>query len=83
MLPGYSGMTMDLVQNALQPAADSVSAQMEQMMSEIQNNPDPSPTDMAIFQANMQVYTSIIEMNSSITESLGSMMKQVATNIGN
>ena len=83
MLPAYSEMTMDMVQDALNPAADVVSAQLQTQMTALESNPDPSPTDLAIFQANMQIYTSIMEMNSSVTESMGSMMKQIATNIGN
>lgn len=77
-----SNFTMESMVDNLMPGAISISDQMMQSLAVIQQNPNPSPTDLAAFQAQMQLYSSIIEMMSSITQDMGSVMKQIATNIG-
>jgi hypothetical protein len=51
-------------------------------LDSLQNNPNPSQQDLIIFQANMQLWSNMISMESSITKVYGDTMKQVVNNMG-
>lgn len=77
-----SNFTLDSVTtqlgNALQPEEMNLNAELQQL----QSNPNPSQQDLVIFQATMQIWTNLIQMESSIVKVYGDTMKQVVTNMG-
>lgn len=78
----YSAFTMETVGQA---CGDGI-AQLEQSLSasltQIQNNPNPSMSQLATFQANLQLWSGMIQMESSIVKNYGDTMKQVVSNMG-
>ena len=63
-------------------STSSVEQQMNQALQALQSNPAPSPNQLAEFQAQMAVWSSIITMESSITKVMGDTMKSIVTNMG-
>lgn len=56
--------------------------QIMQTLQTIQNNPDIPTAQLAVFQANLQLWSNMIQMESSIIKVYGDTMKQVVTNMG-
>ncbi|MCE2705582.1 MAG: EscF/YscF/HrpA family type III secretion system needle major subunit [Proteobacteria bacterium] len=77
-----SMFNLDTVTSQMGSAVQSQEGQMAVTLNSLQNNPNPSQQDLIIFQANMQLWSNMISMESSITKVYGDTMKQVVNNMG-
>jgi hypothetical protein len=77
-----SMFNLDTVTSQMGSAVQSQEGQMAVTLDSLQNNPNPSQQDLIIFQANMQLWSNMISMESSITKVYGDTMKQVVNNMG-
>lgn len=77
-----SNFTFETVTNTLGNSIGQMEQQMYAQLSELENNPNPSEQDMVIFQTNMQLWSNLINMESSIIKVYGDTMKQIVTNMG-
>ena len=78
----YSMFNLENVTNVLGSGVSQIEQQMEQQLSQLNSNPNPSPQALASFQAILQIWSSMINMESSIIKTYGDTMKQVVTNMG-
>ena len=77
-----SMFNLDTLTSQMGSAVQSQEGQMAVTLDSLQNNPNPSQQDLIIFQANMQLWSNMISMESSITKVYGDTMKQVVNNMG-
>ena len=63
--------------SGLAPIENSMMSTMQQ----IQSNPNPSPQQLVVFQAQLQLYNTVITMESSVSKEMGDTMKSVVTNM--
>ena len=66
-----------LVGNAIAPVENSMMTTMQNM----QNNPNPSPEQLTVFQAQVQMYSTLINLQSSFNKVIGDTMKSVVSNM--
>ncbi|MFN8770729.1 MAG: EscF/YscF/HrpA family type III secretion system needle major subunit [Neisseriaceae bacterium] len=64
--------------NALQQQEQDLTLQLQQLQSQ----PNASEQQLAIFQANLTTWSSLLNMESSIIKTYGDTMKQIVTNMG-
>ncbi|MFN7095788.1 MAG: EscF/YscF/HrpA family type III secretion system needle major subunit [Burkholderiales bacterium] len=76
-----TSFTLDNINTYMGAGLQQLDQQLTQAMQQIANNPSPSPKDLAIFQAQMQMYTNLIQMESSIFKVYGDTTRQVVTNM--
>jgi hypothetical protein len=68
-----------ILNNAISPVEDN----MTNLLAQIQASPENVPQQtMTALQAEIQVWSSLTQTESSIVKQLGDTMKQVAGNIG-
>lgn len=79
---GANTFTLQSITNQLGSATQQMEQQMNAELSQLQSNPNPSQQDLVVFQATLQIWTNLIQMESSITKVYGDAMKQVVTNMG-
>ncbi len=77
-----SSFTFETVTDTLGNSIGQIEQQLYAQLSELENNPNPSEQDIVVFQANMQLWSNLINMESSIIKVYGDTMKQVVTNMG-
>lgn len=77
-----SAFTLNNVVNDMSSSTNQLEGQMNGMLEQIQNNPNPSQGQLLQFQAVLQIWTSLINMESSIIKVYGDTMKQVVSNMG-
>lgn len=81
--PANSGLTMNTIVNGLGNAVGQQESQLLASLSQLQANPNGiSETQMLNFQAQLQVWESVVTTYSSIIKVYGDTTKQVATNTG-
>lgn len=52
-------------------------------LQQISQNPAAvSPAQLAVFQANLQVWATVVQMESSIIKTYGDVSKQIVSNMG-
>lgn len=73
--------TLDNINTYMGAGLQQLDQQLTQAMQQIANNPSPNPKDLAVFQAQVQMYTNLIQMESSIFKRYGDVMQQVVTNM--
>jgi type III secretion apparatus needle protein len=76
-----TSFTLDNINTYMGAGLQQLDQQLTQAMQQIANNPSPSPKDLAIFQAQMQMYTNLIQMESSIFKVYGDTTRQIVTNM--
>lgn len=77
-----SQFNLNNVTNMIGGGLSGVENSMMQMLQQIQSEPNPSMTDLLAFQMNLQVYSSMIQLDSSIIKIYGDTMKQIVVNTG-
>ena len=77
-----SNFTFESITDTLGSSIGQMEQQMYSQMSELENNPNPSEQDLVIFQTNMQLWSNLINMESSIIKVYGDTMKTIVTNMG-
>ncbi len=77
-----SNFTFESITDTVGNSIGQIEEQMYAQMAELENNPNPSEQDMIIFQTNMQLWSNLINMESSIIKVYGDTMKTVVTNMG-
>lgn len=77
-----SNCTLTEITNSMGGAINQQESQITSTLSQIQNNPDVSPSQLVVFQANLQLWSNLIQMESSIVKVYGDTMKQVVNNMG-
>ena len=80
--PMTNNFTMFDVTSEMSVPIGNMEQQMNQALQALQNNPAPTTTQLATFQAQQAIWSSIVQMESSITKVMGDTMKQVVTNMG-
>lgn len=76
-----TSFTLDNISTYMGAGLQQLDQQLTQAMQQLSNNPSPNPKDLAIFQAQMQMYTNMIQMESSIFKMYGDTTRQVVTNM--
>ena len=71
------GNVVGLMGQALAPQASQMISAMQQM----QNNPNLSPQQMVVFQAQIQMYSTLVGMETSQVKVIGDTLKSVVTNM--
>jgi type III secretion apparatus needle protein len=77
-----SMFNLENVTTAMGNGVQQLEQQLYSAMSQLQNNPNPSAGDLVIFQAQLLLWSNLIQMESSITKIYGDTMKQIVTNMG-
>ncbi|MBP9742970.1 MAG: hypothetical protein KBD37_06405 [Burkholderiales bacterium] len=77
-----SNFSFETVTNTFGNSIGGMEQQMYSQLSDLENNPNPSEQDLEIFQANMSLWSNLINMESSIIKVYGDTMKNVVTNMG-
>ncbi|MDQ5921066.1 MAG: Type secretion needle MxiH, YscF, SsaG, EprI, PscF, EscF [Pseudomonadota bacterium] len=77
-----SNFTFETVTNTMGNSIGGMEEQMYSQLADLENNPNPSEQDLEVFQANMQIWSNLINMESSIIKVYGDTMKNVVTNMG-
>lgn len=83
MVPYYTnGLTMDEITTPISNGVGQLESQINSALNQVATNPSPSPQNLAILQANIQLWTGMITMESSLIKQVGDTMKSVAQNMG-
>lgn len=83
MVPYYTnGLTMDQITTPISNGVGQLEAQINTALNSMATNPSPSPQNMAILQANIQLWTGMITAESSLIKQVGDTLKTVAQNMG-
>jgi type III secretion apparatus needle protein len=77
-----SNFTLGNITSMLGNALFGQEQAMYAQLAQLQSNPNPSQQQLVVFQANMQIWAAMIELESSIVKTFGDAMKQVVTNMG-
>lgn len=77
-----STFNMDAVLSGIGPGVQQLEDKMQAMMQEIQNNPAPSPADLAVFQSMVSTWSNLVQMQSSIMKEMNGVSKQIVNNMG-
>jgi type III secretion apparatus needle protein len=77
-----SNFTLASITNQLGGALAQQEQQLNMQLTELQNSPNPSQQDLVVFQANLQLWTNLLQLESSIIKIYGDTMKQVVNNAG-
>ena len=77
-----SDLNVDLVYQDITTGMSQLEQQMTTALNSIASNPQPSPQQLAVFQYQTNMWTNLIQMESSIFKVLGDTTKQVVTNMG-
>ena len=82
MSPIASGFTLGGINGQMGNGISQLESQLQQSLTDLQNNPQPSMQQLTEFQMQMSLWTNMVQMESSITKVYGDTMKQVVMNIG-
>lgn len=80
LAPQISGINLDTIQNTIGNAAETLESQLQESMNQISSNPSPSPGQLAEFQATLQLYSNIQQLQSSCYKVFNDLGKQIVTN---
>lgn len=75
--------TMQDVVNNFNVATDKLETNLNGIIAKISNNPNPSMKDLTTLQYTLQMYTNLINIESSVLRLYGDTMKTVGTNMAN
>ncbi len=76
-----AGMDMNSVNQEMGSGIQQLESQLAQQMNEIGQTTNPSESQLAVFQGNVQLWTNLINMESSIFKVVGDTMKTIVTNM--
>lgn len=75
-----AGINLDEIQNTVGNGASQLETQLNETMEQISANPSPSAAQLTEFQANLQLWSNMIQLESSIYKVFNDSIKQVVTN---
>lgn len=77
-----SNFTMDNITQSLASSIGQMEQQLTAELTEISENPYPSEQDLIIFEANLDTWSIISGLETSIIKSYTETEKNIVTNIG-
>lgn len=77
-----SGFNMFNVTQQMGTAINQMSTQIEQNLANIQQDPNPNPADLAVFQMQLSIWSNLIQLESTVIKVYGDTMNKVIMNMG-
>jgi hypothetical protein len=77
-----SGFSIIGISNILSNSIGQQESNLQQLITNLQNNPNASTQDLLALQANMATWQAAVTANSSIIKAMSDTTKTVCNNIG-
>lgn len=70
------------INDSIGSGINQLDSQISQALGDLASNPNPSPAQLVQLQYQVQLWSNLIQMESSINKVFGDTEKQVVTNMG-
>lgn len=77
-----NAITMETVTGSFGDALSQLEQQMNDKLAEFKSKPNPSQTDLTLFQSYVTMWSGMVQLQSSVIKVYGDAIKQVVVNTG-